>query len=103
VDERHLVHVPGHLGEDFRDPFAALAVLGEFKRRLHQAAHVVGEEAGEAVEVRQLLAVAFFQFRLVVPRIDVARTTVDEQPDDGAGLGGKVDGLGASGSSGCRD
>src|SRR6185503_9070711 len=81
VDERHLVHVAAEVREDLRHHLAALAARGELERRLHQAAHFVGEEAGELVEARQLLAGALRQFRLVVPRVDVARTAVREDPD----------------------
>ena len=78
--ERHLVDVLRKVREKVRDPFAALAVLLELERRLHQRTDGVGKEAGETVEACEFLAVTLFQFGLVVPRVNVAGAAVDEQP-----------------------
>ena len=60
------------------------------KRRLHERADLVGEEAGVLVEALQLLAVVFRQFRLVVPGVDLAGPAVHEQPDDRFRLRGEM-------------
>ncbi len=72
ISEPHLPHWP---------------CCGKSERRLHHRADLVGEEAGVLVEALEFLAVALGQFGLVVPRVDLARSAVDEQPDDRAGLG----------------
>src|SRR6266545_1146352 len=69
---------------------AGLTVPPKAEGRFHQRADLIDEEAGGAVEAGQFLAVAPFEFGLVVPGIDVAWAAVDEQPDDGAGLAGEV-------------
>ena len=88
--ERHFVDVFGQVRKDLRHPLAALAVLSELEGRFHQPSDGVGEKAGEAIESRQFLTVASGQLGLVVPRIHVAGTTVDEQPDDALRPGGEV-------------
>ena len=72
VDERHLVDVLRHVREQLGDQLAALAVLRELERRLHQRPDLAVEEAGVLVEALEFLAVALLEFGLVVPGIDVA-------------------------------
>src|SRR5579885_3186167 len=90
MDERHPIDVAGNVRKDFRAPFAALAVLPEAKRRLHHRPDLIGEEAGVLVEAGERLPVALFELRLVVPRIDLACPAVQEEPNDGLGLGGEM-------------
>src|SRR5207244_1474990 len=88
----HLVHVPGHVRKDLRDPGPRLAMPREAVGRAHDRPDLVAEEAGVAIESRQLLAIAPLQLRLVVPRIYLAGPAVHEKPDDRFRLGGEVPG-----------
>ena len=65
MQEGHLVYMLGQTGEDAGNPLAALALLPEGERRLHQRADVVDEEAGVPVEAGQLL-VRIVDFRRVL-------------------------------------
>ena len=86
VDEGHLVDVFAEVGEEVRDHFPALAARTEGEGRLHDAADRVREEAGEFVEAPELLAVVPFKSGFVVPRVDLAGTSVREDPDDAFGF-----------------
>ena len=55
-----------------------------------EGADLIDEEAGGLVEALEFLAVLLFEFGLVVPRIDVTRSAVHEQPDDGLRLAREV-------------
>ena len=59
--------------------------------------HLIGEEARLLVETFQFLAVAFGQSRFVVPGIDLARASIDEQPDDRLGFAIEMSHLGSEG------
>ena len=82
VNERHLIHVPGQVRKELRDPGARPAVAGEFEGRLHQGTDLGREKTGVLVEAGQLLAVVPVQRGLVVPGIHLARAAVHEEPDD---------------------
>ena len=90
VNERHLVYVLGEVWENGRDMLAALPVRFEFKGAFHQPTHRVGKEASKPIEPLQRLPVTLGQFRLVIPRIHMARSAIDEEPNDRFGLGLKV-------------
>ena len=65
---------------------AALPVRFEFKRAFHQPTHRVGKEAGKPIEPLQRLPVTLGQLRFVIPRIHMARSAVNEEPNDRFGL-----------------
>ena len=90
MDERHFIDMLGHAGENLADPSARFAVASKFERRLHDRADLLLEKAGVFVETGQLLSVTFFQLRLVLPRIDVARAAVHEQPNHAFDFGRKM-------------
>ena len=89
--ERHAIDLRRQVREDRRDPAAALPVLLERERRLHQVAGRAGDAlgllAGAGVE---RLAVPLLQFRLVVERVRLADAAVHEQLNDALDLGGVV-------------
>src|SRR5882672_8489996 len=89
-NERKVINVPRDVRKNLRDPGAGPAMLTELKRRLHERADFRGEKAGLLVKTFELLAVEFFEARLVVPRINLAWAAVHEQPDDGFGPGRKM-------------
>src|SRR3954453_10130105 len=90
VQEGHVVDVLGHLGKDFRSPGAALPMLAKFEGRLHQWPDLIREEAGVLVETGQLLAISLGELRLIVPGVDLAGTTIHEQPNYSLGLRRKM-------------
>ncbi len=53
----------------------------------HERADGSGEEPCFRIEAFERLAVAFGEFGLVIPRVDLALSAVHEQPDDGACFG----------------
>ena len=97
IDEGEIIHMFGDVRKDLRDPGTRFAVPVKLERRLHDGPDLVGEEAGVFVKTFQLLAVTFFELRLVVPSVHLARAAVEEQPDDGFGLGGEVAGFRSQG------
>src|SRR5262249_25920702 len=90
MDERHLIDVPGQVRENIGYAFSALPVLPKAKRRTHDRSDLIAEEAGVLIEADKLLAVAALEFGFVIPGVDVARSAVDEEPDDALGLGGMI-------------
>src|SRR5262245_29904715 len=90
MNERHVIHVLGHAGKNVADPRAALAVTGEFERRLHYRANLCGEKARVLVKALELLAISLIQFWLVLPRIDMAGPAVHEEPDNALHFGQKM-------------
>jgi hypothetical protein len=81
VDERDVVDVTREVREDLAHERARFAVLRERERRLHERADLLREEAGGRIEAVERLAVALGELGLPVPRVDVARPAVDEEPD----------------------
>ena len=81
VDEGHLVHMLRELRKKTARPSAALPLLRKCERRFHQRADGVGEKSRLRVEARERLAVALREFGFVVPRIDLARAAVGENPN----------------------
>ena len=81
VDKRHLVDVLAQVREDLRDHLAALTTRGELEGGLQQGTHLLRKEPSELVESLEFLAVALGEFGFVVPRVNVARPAIDEQPD----------------------
>ena len=55
------------------------------------------EEAGVFVESGEFLAVHLFELGFVIPGIDLARSAIDEEPDDGLGLAIEVTSFGCEG------
>jgi hypothetical protein len=90
INERHVVDMRGQIRKNLRPPRAALAVLFEGERRLHQRPDAAGKKSGVLVEAVQFLAIALFEFRLVVPRVDLALPAVHKKPDHRLGLGRKM-------------
>src|SRR4051812_44326194 len=76
--------------EDLRDPRTRFAILREFVRGPHDRPDGTVEEPGILVETGEFLAVALFEFGLIVPGIDLAWAAVREDPDDRIGPAGKV-------------
>ncbi len=97
VNEGHVIHVRGDVGEDLGGVGAGLAELLKFEGGLHERADLIGEEAGFLIEASELLTIVFFEGGLVVPGIDLGLAAVHEEPDDGFGFGGEVGGLGGEG------
>ena len=90
MNERHLVHMAGEMREEVAYPCAAAAVLGPLEGRGHEGADGIRKESCLAIEAGESLAVALLQFRFVIPCIDVAGSSVGEDPDDGFGAGGAL-------------
>lgn len=86
VDEGHFVNVLAEFWKNGGDHLAALTARGELEGRLHERADGVGEEAGVFVEAGEFLAVHFLELRFVIPGVDLAGASVNEEPDDGFGL-----------------
>ena len=82
MDERHVVHMPRHVGQDVGDPRAALAMLLPAEGRFEQLA-AGREKSGLRIAARQHLPAALLQLGLVVEGIHVRRRARHEKPDDG--------------------
>jgi hypothetical protein len=97
VDERDVVDAPRQVGEHAAHPRAALAVLRERERRLHQREAGVG--AGDGFHLRPVagverLAVQRLELRPVEERVHLRHAAVHEELDDALGLGGVVQAAG---------
>ena len=101
MNEGHLVNLTGEVRKNLRDLLSGLPVGIEGKGGGHEAAHLVGEEAREAVESLNALPVTVFELGFEVPRIDVALPPIHEQPDDAFGPGSEVSGAWPHGLAHC--
>ena len=90
MQEGHLVHVLAELRKDTRDPLTTFPVLLEFERGLHQWPDLVAKKPGRLVKSFQRTTIPAGQFRLVIPRVDLAVSAVDEDPDHRGRTGGKM-------------
>ena len=94
MNEGHLIDMFAQFRKYLRHHLSAFASWSKSKWRLHQIADGVFEEAGGVGEFRSELFDGFvvpaFEFWFVVPSIDMAGATVDEDPDHAFGLCGKV-------------
>ena len=89
VKQGHLIHVPGHVRKDFRNPGPRLAVPLKLERRL-QTFSTGGKEAGFGIGPIQFRAVPFLELRLVVEGIDLRGAAGHEQPDHRFRFGGEM-------------
>ena len=91
ADDRHLVDVLGGVGQQFRHPGSAFAVLGELKRALHQRALtiVLEDRAGRDLS-RGRLAVVGLERLLGIEQVDLRRPSLHAKLNDGAGRSGEV-------------
>jgi hypothetical protein len=90
MDERHLVHMTGQVRKQLRDPFPTLPVLPPAEGGLHEWSHLLIEKSGIRIETGEFLPIAFFEFRLVIPGIDVGRPAVHEEPNDSLSFRGEM-------------
>lgn len=79
VDDAEIIDLLGDLGEEIAGPDAALSMLGELERGLHQRPRL---PLRPEVFARNFFSVIFFQFRFVVERIDLRWTAVGENVND---------------------
>ena len=99
VDDAEVVDALGHVGKEFADPAAGLAMALKLEGRLHQA---LGLAQGLDVHRRRPLAVVFLQQRLVVEGVHVGDAAVHQQMNHPLGPGGEVGRLGNQGVAGAR-
>ena len=95
VDEAKPVDVRGDVGKQFRDPPSALPVLLELPRRLHDPLgrpQLAGVGEDSRVVERHLLAVVQIEPGLVVERVDLAGSPLQEDKDHPLGPRGMVRG-----------
>ena len=78
------------LRQDLGSPLSALTVLLEGKRGLHDGADLFGKKSDLFVEAFEILTMGTSQLRFIVPSIDLALTTVHDQPNNRLGPGGKM-------------
>ena len=95
ADETHFVDHLGRVRQQFADPHAALAVLGElvFRRRDGEPRLAAGhrrQPLALADGLGQVLVVPGVHLRLVVVEIDLRRAADHVQVDDVLGLAGEV-------------
>jgi hypothetical protein len=82
MNEGHVVHAPGEVGEEIAHPLAALAMLAEFPIASLAVAGFRREELQLARGVEGL-PVAPLQLGLVVPGVHLAQAAGTEDLDDG--------------------
>ena len=88
ADEGQLVHLPGQMRQDFRQPDARLPVPGELEGAAHQGPglfRVLHVGDGHLVQVG--LSVMLVQQGLGVEQVHLAGPAVHEEVNDGLGLG----------------
>jgi hypothetical protein len=94
MNKRHLIDVLAQLREQRRHHLSAFTAWAKLKRRLHQIANGILEKSGCIRKVwRELpnrLSMPLLKIRLIVPGIDLARTTIDEDPNDSFGCRRKM-------------
>ncbi len=64
--------------------------MRELKRRFHQPTDFTRKKSCFRIKTFQRFTVPFFQFRFVVPGVDLAWAAVHEQPDDALGFGSEM-------------
>jgi hypothetical protein len=94
MNKCHLVDMLSEVREDRSDHLAALAPGSELKRGLHQIPDRISKKTSgvrkRSVKLFDRLAVGFLKSRFVVPGIDLAGPSVDEDPYDSLGPRGKM-------------
>jgi hypothetical protein len=88
-DDAEIVRTPCDVRKELTYGYAALPMLPECPRRLHEAANIVFAEGQSALE-RYGLAVILVQPRLRVERVDAGRSTVHEKENDTLDAGSDV-------------
>ena len=94
MDKCHLVDVLSEIREDRRNHLATLTPWSELERGLHQISHCMPKETGRVGEGRAKLldrfAIGFHEPGFVVPCVDVARPSVDKDPNNALGSSRKM-------------
>lgn len=90
MNERHVIHMIHHVGEDLGNPATGLAFLLKLERRLHQGADFPRKETCELIETLEFLPIVLFKGGLVIPGVNLALAAIHEQPDHRLGLGREV-------------
>ena len=89
VEECNVVDTAGQVREQLADPLAGLAVLMELPARLDDSPLIFVPAAAEGFDVDRFSIHADHR-RLIVERVDMARTAIHEQEDDALRTGRKL-------------